>query len=133
MKPKILLVDDNNIVNFISRKTIEDCAFADHITEFTSARRALKFLEKISREPGSIPELVFLDIKMQLMDGFEFLDHFRNLPEAVRNKTKIVMLTSSLLDNDRERAFAHENFIEFLNKPVTRDKLKAIQNKLLLT
>jgi len=130
MKPNVLLVDDNNIVNFISRKTMEDCDFAGHIAEYTSGQRALKYLERLAKNQEQIPDLIFLDIKMQLMDGFEFLDQFKKLPASVKEKSKIVMLTSSLLDNDRRRAFEHPQVIEFLNKPVTKSKLIALVEKL---
>jgi CheY-like chemotaxis protein len=130
MKPKVLLIDDNDIVNFISRKTMEDCVFAEHIAEYTSGKKALKYLERLTKNEDMIPDLIFLDIKMQLMDGFEFLDQFEFLPDPVKKKTKIVMLTSSLLENDRKRALAHRNVIEFLNKPVTRSKLHSLEGKI---
>lgn len=129
MKPTVALLDDNSIVNFISRKTMEDCGFADKIIEFTLGKKALKFLEKNAENPRELPDIIFLDIKMQLMNGFEFLDNFINLPESVRRKVKIVMLTSSLVDFDRERALNYENVIEFLNKPITREKLNNLKNK----
>ena len=129
MKPKVLLIDDNSIVNFISRQTIEDFDFASKITEFTSGKKALKHLEENAKTPMELPDLIFLDIKMQFMSGFEFLDNFILLPESVRKKTRIVMLTSSLIDMDRERALRYENVIEFLNKPITREKLNALKNK----
>ncbi|MFI5218886.1 MAG: response regulator [Bacteroidia bacterium] len=130
MKPTVLLLDDNSIVNFISRKTIEDSAFAGKIIEFTSGKKALKFLEQNEKNQAELPDIIFLDIKMQLMNGFEFLDHFILLPESIRKKTQIVMLTSSLIDFDRERALKYENVIEFLNKPVTREKLNNLKIKL---
>ena len=130
MKPKVLLVDDNNIVNFISRKTMEDCDFAGHIAEYTSGQKALKYLERLVKNLDQIPDLIFLDIKMQLMDGFEFLNQFEKLPAPVKAKSKIVMLTSSLLEDDRKRAFEHPQVIEFLNKPVTKSKLNALISRM---
>jgi len=130
MKPRVLLIDDNNVVNFISRTTMEDCVFAEHIAEYTSGKKALKYLERLADNKEMIPDLIFLDIKMQLMDGFEFLDQFELLPEPVKEKSKIVMLTSSLLEDDKKRALAHRNVIEFLNKPVTRSKLHSLTIKM---
>ena len=109
---------------------MEDCVFAEHIAEYTSGKKALKYLERLADNREMIPDLIFLDIKMQLMDGFEFLDQFELLPEQVKEKSKIVMLTSSLLENDRKRALSYRNVIEFLNKPVTRTKLNALANKM---
>lgn len=131
MKPKVLLIDDNNIVNFINRRTIESCGFSDSITEYTSAKKALKFLSEAAQNSHPIPDLIFLDIKMQLMSGFEFLEGFTKLPAGVKGKAKIIMLTSSLLDSDKELAMKYESVVAFFNKPITRDKLNSIRSRLL--
>jgi len=131
MRPRVFLIDDNNIVNFINRKTMESCGFSDNIIEYTSAKRALKFLGEAAKDLQQVPDLIFLDIKMQLMNGFEFLDSFNKLPTSVKEKTKIIMLTSSLLDSDKEHAMKYESVVDFLNKPITRDKLSSIRSRLL--
>ena len=130
MRPSVFLIDDNNIVNFINRKTMESCGFSDNIIEYTSAKRALKFLGE-AKDPAKIPDLIFLDIKMQLMNGFEFLENFIKLPASVKGKAKIIMLTSSLLDSDKELAMKYESVVAFFNKPITRDKLSRIKSQLL--
>ena len=131
MRPKVFLIDDNNIVNFINRKTMESCGFSDNIVEYTSAKKALKFLDEAAQDASKIPDIIFLDIKMQLMNGFEFLDRFIKLPASVKSKVKIIMLTSSLLDSDKENAMKYESVVAFFNKPITRDKLSSIKSSLL--
>ena len=126
MKPRVFLIDDNDIVNFINRKTMESCSFSDNIIEYTSAKKALKFLDEASKDSDQIPDLIFLDIKMQLMSGFEFLEGFGKLPPEVTEKVKIIMLTSSLHDSDKELALKYKNVVDFLNKPITKDKLSNI-------
>lgn len=131
MKPRVLLIDDNNIVNFINRRTIESCGFSDNITEYTSPKKALKFLSEAANNLHEIPDLIFLDIKMHMMTGFEFLEGFVKLPASVKGKAKIIMLTSSLLDSDKELAMKYESVVAFFNKPITRDKLNSIRSRLL--
>ena len=131
MTPRVVLIDDNNIVNFINRKTMESCGFSDNILEYTSAKKALKFLDEAAKDPVQIPDLIFLDIKMHLMSGFDFLENFIKLPPSVKTKVKIIMLSSSLLESDRENAMKYESVIAFFNKPITRDKLSSIKSKLL--
>ena len=130
MKPKVFLIDDNNIVNFINRKTMENNSFSDSIIEYTSAKKALKSLGEREKDSDQIPDLIFLDIKMQLMNGFEFLDNFAKLPSYIKEKAKIIMLTSSLHESDLEYAMLHENVVAFFNKPITKDKLNSIRSLL---
>jgi CheY-like chemotaxis protein len=130
MKPRVVLIDDNNVVNFINRRTMESCSFSDSIVEYTSAKKALRFLNEAAKHPEQIPDLIFLDIKMQLMNGFEFLENFIKLPASVKGKAKIIMLTSSLLETDKQHALQYESVVAFLNKPITRDKLNSIKSQL---
>jgi len=127
---KVVLVDDNPLFNFISVKTLESTGFSNNIKEFISCSKALKFLKSSADNPELLPDIIFLDVKMQVMDGFGFLDEFMKLPDAVKSRVKISMLTSSLLTSDKERAMQYSNVIEFLNKPLTSEKLLNIRHKI---
>ena len=104
--------------------------FSNDIREFISCTKALKFLKAAAATPEVLPDIIFLDVKMQVMDGFAFLDEFEKLPDEVKSKVRISMLTSSLLESDRQRAMNYSNVIEFLNKPLTKEKLQNIQHKI---
>ena len=75
------------------------------------------------------PKIVFLDINMPLMDGWEFLEEFERLPEPTRNKCYVIMLTSSIDTSDIERARRYSSVIEFVSKPLTKDKLKLLESQ----
>ena len=93
----VMLIDDNEIDNLINQKMIEAAAITQHIYTHTGAKSAIEFLrniEKLEVADKVLPDLIFLDIDMPLMDGFQFLDEFEKFGALVKKKCKIVMLTS---------------------------------------
>jgi CheY-like chemotaxis protein len=127
----VMLVDDNEIDNLINQKMIEAAEICDNIFLHSGAKGALEFLKNIEKlnskgEDGYLPDLIFLDIDMPLMDGFQFLDEFEKLSDSVKNHCKIVMLTSSLNPQDMSKAKKNKFVIKYLNKPLTQDSLKKI-------
>lgn len=125
MRKHILLIDDNEIDNFISEYIIKKCKIADKITVKTSAIDALEFLKIINRNSEVFPDLIFLDIKMPVMDGFGFLEEFTKFPESINNQCTIVMLSSSSDQDDIDSAFKHHSVKKFLTKPL---KIEMLEN-----
>lgn len=128
----VMLIDDNEIDNLINQKIIESSNICNHIFTHTGGKGAIEFLrnaEKIAEAAGNkglMPEIIFLDIDMPLMDGFQFLDEFENLSENIRNHCKIVMLTSSINSKDVKKSKRYGNVKEYINKPLTKESLKAL-------
>ncbi len=128
----VMLIDDNEIDNLINQKIIESSSICNHIFTHTGGRSAIEFLknaEKIADSAGKkelMPEVIFLDIDMPLMDGFQFLDEFENLSDNIREHCKIVMLTSSINSKDVRRSKRYANVKEYINKPLTKESLKAL-------
>ena len=123
--PLVMLVDDNELDNFINKKLVEADSFASATTIHTSAQSALDYLKSQSSDEG-IPDLIFLDIMMPEMDGFGFLDAFDKLPDAVKSKSRIVMLSTSDSFKDLNRANQNKYVKRFLNKPLNAQVLSAL-------
>lgn len=124
-----MLIDDNEIDNLINQKMIEASSITENIYTHTGAKSAIEFLknmEKVQMADQVLPDVIFLDIDMPLMDGFQFLDEFANLTPITRKKCRIIMLTSSINPQDFNRAKKYENVKLYLNKPLSHDSIVKI-------
>lgn len=99
---------------------------ADHICSFANPHKALDFLGKFRKNPDKYsPTVILLDIQMPDINGFEFLDLMKGLPESILEKTHIFMVSSSLDYGDISRCEAHHMVRKLLKKPLNGEELKA--------
>ena len=126
----VMLVDDNEIDNIINSKMIESVDLAKFTYTHTSATSAIDFLKNILKlstpEENKLPEYIFLDIDMPMMDGFQFLEEFSKLDTRIKSHSKIVMLTASVNPKDREDASRYPYFVKYINKPLRQEDLNLL-------
>lgn len=116
MVESTVLIDDSDIDLFIQKRFLEVYRFSRQLTSYKSAEEALENLN--SARAHTVPDVIFLDLNMPNLDGFGFLEGFNKLPEAVRDKSKIIVLTSSNSQKDRAQAFQYKNVVHFVTKPL---------------
>ncbi|MES2730791.1 MAG: response regulator [Bacteroidota bacterium] len=121
---QVLLIDDDNITNYMHKIVIEDCAISEHILLSNSGDEALECLQGLN----NCPELVFLDINMPAMDGFEFLQEIQKLSLPGQQEMVIVVLSTSTNPYDIQKINRLGEY-EYLNKPLTNDKLMTLLHK----
>lgn len=122
----ICIIDDDKIFTFATKRllSINDCC--DRIIEFKNGKEALKGLKSILSSETDVPDIIFLDLNMPIMDGWEFLDEFKTLKKL--DNTKIYILTSSIDPADIEKSKTYTLISDFITKPINKDKLEKIIN-----
>lgn len=122
----VFLIDDDPVTNMINTKLIKK-NYNFNVTAFTNAQEALDQLKSwLNSSPDQFPDIIFLDINMPEMDGWEFLSVFQKLPLDTQKKCDVFMLTSSIDLGDMEKCRSYACVREFISKPLTTDKLKML-------
>lgn len=116
-----LLIDDNYIDNFVTSKLLENSRFADSIIVSQSSAEAIEAL----RDGKITPDVIFLDLRMPVMDGFEFLQEYDKL-DIAKDGVKVFMLSSSLDPTDLRRSLDNKYITQFLHKPLTKKILEEL-------
>ncbi len=117
-----LLIDDNYIDNFVTRKILEGGNFAEKIIVVRSATEAITELTA-----GNIkPDVIFLDVRMPLMSGFEFLEEYDQISSLDKGNIKIFMLSSSLDPLDMRKSTDNKYITQFIHKPLTQKALEEL-------
>jgi CheY-like chemotaxis protein len=130
----ILLIDDNESDNFLHKRVIEKSEIAERVVVVLNGKEALDFISAIGRCENtdglcSQPELIFLDINMPVMDGWEFLEEYQKLEDIKKGKTVITMLTTSINPADQIKAEKMMDASCFQYKPLTLATIRLIMQK----
>ncbi|HEX8426154.1 response regulator [Hymenobacter sp.] len=121
-----LLVDDDQTTNYLNQLLLKRLSVTDKLLVALNGAEALQLLQTHSQEAReSQPMLVFLDVKMPVMNGFEFLEAYEQLPLPHKQAIIIVMLTTSLHPQDVSR-LEKLPIAGFLNKPLTKEKVENV-------
>jgi CheY-like chemotaxis protein len=123
---RVLLIDDNDIDNFINERMITTNHFSQQVVVKNSAEGALQFLRDNASNSAVLPQVIFLDLNMPVMDGFGFLAEYEQLPESIRNFCKVIVLSSSISPEDINRASTNPYVVKYVNKPLNEKYLDAI-------
>jgi CheY-like chemotaxis protein len=123
----VMLVDDNDTDNFISKRIIEITNFSDEVIVKNSGKSALDYLEQYKETPENLPEIIFLDINMPIVDGFVFLYEYEKFSNQIKDRCRVIILSSSDNKRDIDKIVNNDYVIKFVTKPLTEKTLEEIK------
>lgn len=127
----ILLIDDDDTTNYLNHRLLSRMEVAEDIRVVTNGEEALEYLQKAftGEEDYPTPDLIFVDIKMSVMDGFEFLDEYQKFQEDKKLRTVMLMLTSSASFYDLERLKSYPEVRKHYSKPLAEADVREIMQE----
>jgi len=128
----ILMVDDDRSTNFLHELILKNAGCTEHFHFALNGQEALDYLRKQYESKAVLPEVIFLDINMPVMNGWEFLEEFALLHSEIQQSSAVVMLTTSMNPADEEKATSIPFVKAFRNKPVSESMIQEIAEKYLL-
>lgn len=131
----ILLIDDDETINFLHNDIIEEMEMADHVYTALNGQEGLDFLMNkgkftpVNGQKFPRPNIIFLDINMPLVNGYEFLEKYKLLPKELTADIVVMFVTTSNNQSDKEIVSREEVVQQFISKPLSIDILKNIQTE----
>ncbi len=120
---KIYIIDDDKLFVFLTKKSIEETGMATQIKEFGDGQAAIEYIQEIiNGDTTLLPDIIFLDLSMPIMDGWEFLKEYIHLESELLKKIKLYIFSSSISPHDIERANNIGAVTDFIIKPLSKEK-----------
>lgn len=122
----VMIIDDNNIDLYITNRLIIKTNFGKKVLEYDDGAEALKYLQENQDNIPELPKIIFIDIYMPGMSGFEFMESYDLLPDSVKKYCKVYIISSTIDEHDIERSQLDKNVTAFQVKPISIEFLNSI-------
>ena len=130
-KHNVCLIDDDKIYQFTARKILESTGLAKSILSFYNGSEAIGYLkENQSKEKDKLPDVIFLDINMPVMNGWQFLEEFHKITNSLKKVITIYVVSSSVDDCDIQKSRAYTTVTDYIVKPINRIKYQQLIEQL---
>jgi CheY-like chemotaxis protein len=119
--PNFIIIDDSRLDCFIAEKIIQNSGTYSGVKSYMEATDAYEAIKSGDIGDDSVITIIILDIQMPVMNGFQFVDVFEQLPKEVQSKFAIFLFSSSINENDKNRLGNYPSIIRFYSKPISKD------------
>lgn len=122
-KPNLAcIIDDDPMFTYIMSKQMREINFSSSLLTFKNGLEAVNYIRLALQFPENIPDIILLDLNMPVMDGWQFLDEFRNF--VFEKEITVYIISSSISKQDHDKAKTYENVSNFYVKPISKDHLR---------
>jgi len=125
-KNNFIIIDDDPINNMVCEQIILEALPSADVQIFTRPEAAIAYMLSLNPEPGAGTTILFLDINMPEISGWEVLDEFNGFPSAIKKHFEIYMLSSSVDPHDKQKAAEYPVVLGYIEKPLTITQVQAI-------
>ncbi len=123
---RVMIIDDNDIDNFITQRILNKANFSKQVAIHNSGLEALDYLRSFANQENKLPEVIFLDLNMPIVDGFVFLFEFEDLPLTVREHCQVVILSGLMDKKIIDKVLKNHYVNDFVPKPLTSAALQRL-------
>ena len=123
---QILIIDDDEINNFIASRLIDKIPVKTKINTRLNGLEGLNYIKSNLETQENLPDIIFLDINMPIMNGWEFLEEFEHIKNTIDKDVYVNMLSSSVYNDDITKAKTYSTVNRFISKPLTVEKIKEL-------
>jgi two-component system, NarL family, nitrate/nitrite response regulator NarL len=123
---RVLIVDDSEIDVLVNRRLMELTLFSRNVTITQSGEEALHFLREECATADKAPDFIFLDMHLPMMNGYDFIEEFKQLPSFIKQKSKIIILSVLPKEEHIKKLFENNFIVAQIEKPLTQQALRAL-------
>ncbi len=120
------IIDDDDIFIYGTRRIMQEVRFCDDIIVFKNGKEAIDGMQNYLIEGKNLPEIIFLDINMPIMNGWDFLEEFTKIPNLNKDNIQLYVVSSSIDPSDLQRAKQFELVNNYILKPILPKQLNEI-------
>lgn len=125
----LMFIDDDYATNYYHEVIVKEAGMVNELKYFMSTKEALEHFKELENAPDKkVPEVLFLDINLPEINGWEFLEAFKEI--KLNKNPKIIMLSTSMNPKDKEMSESNELVFEFKDKPLTVEYLQTLKSRL---
>lgn len=124
---RFIVIDDDPINNLLCSKNIKRTVKEADVLTFTDAELGLDYLKSNFNDPNTGKTILFLDLNMPTMSGWEFMEEFEKIETLIKEQVSVYILSSSINQTDKEKAENHPNIIDYIEKPLLANVLNLLR------